>query len=88
MWPRCATSDACWTRLDRLLTLGLPPIGKTMMRKAPASQQTLFEPPTKMAETRLPQNVQTAPVKLLLQALLTGIIDAQRAPTAVPKLKE
>ena len=88
MWPRCATSDACWTRLGRLLTLGLPPIGQTMMREAPASQKTLFETPTKMAETRLPQNVQTAPVRPLLEALLIGIIDAQRALAAVPNLKE
>jgi len=59
-----------------------------MMKKAPASQRTLFEPSTKMAETRLPQNVQTAPARPLLQALLTGLIDAQRALAAVPNLKE
>jgi hypothetical protein len=83
---RCATFDACWTRLGCLPTLDLRPIGKTAMKKSAVLQQNLFDVPTTQAETKLPQNVQTAPLKPLVQALLTDLIAEQRVTAALPSL--
>jgi hypothetical protein len=80
MLLRCAISDACWTRLGHLPTLDLRPIGKTTMKKTPKLQPTLFDVPTTAAKTDLPQNVQTEPLKPLVQDLLTDLIAARRFP--------
>jgi hypothetical protein len=56
-----------------------------MVKKTPVLQQNLFKVPTREAETKLSQNVQTAPLKPLVQALLTGLIAAQRVAAAVPR---
>jgi hypothetical protein len=87
MLPRCAIFDACWTRLGHLPTLDLPPIGQTTMKKMPTSQQNLFAMPTAEAKTGVPQNIQTAPLKPLLQALLTELIVARRFPVAKDEVK-
>jgi hypothetical protein len=80
MLPRCAISDACWTRLGHLPTLDLRPIGKTTMKKMPTLQPNLFDVPTTAAKTGLPPNIQTAPLKPLVQALLADFIAARRFP--------
>jgi len=43
--------------------------------------------PTREAETKLPENVQTEPLKPLLQALLIDLLAAQRVASEVPGLK-
>ena len=48
------------------------------MKKTPTLQQNLFDVPTTEAETKLPQNIQMAPLKPLVQALLTDLIAAKR----------
>jgi hypothetical protein len=48
------------------------------MKQTPTLQLNLFNAPTTEAETRLPQNIQTEPLKSLVQALLTDLIAAQR----------
>lgn len=48
------------------------------MKQTPALQQNLFNAPTTEAETRLPQNIRTEPLKSLVQALLTDLIAAER----------
>jgi hypothetical protein len=78
MLPRCEIFDACWTRLGHLPTLDLRPIGKTTMKKMPTLQPNLFDVPTTAAKTDLPQNIQTVPLKPLVQALLTDLIAARR----------
>jgi len=87
MLPRCAISDACWTRLGHLPTLDLRPIGKTTMKKMPKLQPNLFDVPTTAARTDLPQNIQTAPLKPLVQALLTDLIAARRFPVGKDEMK-
>jgi hypothetical protein len=87
MLPRCALSDACWTRLGHLPTLDLRPIGKTTMIKMPTLQPNLFDVPTTAAKTDLPQNIQTAPLKPLVQALLTEFIAARRLPVGMDEVK-
>jgi len=57
------------------------------MKKTPVLQQNLFKVPTREAETKLPQNVRTAPLKPLVEALLTDLLAAQRVASAVPGLK-
>jgi hypothetical protein len=86
MLPRCVIFDACWTRLGHLPTLDLRPIGKTTMKKMPTLQPNLFDVPT-AAKTDLPQNIQTAPLKLLVQALLTDLIAARRFPVGKDEVK-
>jgi hypothetical protein len=78
MLPRCEIFGAFWTRLGRLPTLDLRPIGKTTMKKMPTLQPNLFDVPTTAAKTDLPQNIQTVPLKPLVQALLTDLIAARR----------
>jgi hypothetical protein len=87
MLPRCAIFDAYWTRLGHLLTLDRPPIGQTTMKKMPIPQQNLFDVPTTEAKTGLPQNIQTAPLKPLVQALLTDFIAARRFPVGKDEVK-
>jgi hypothetical protein len=57
------------------------------MKKTAALQQNLFDVSKTGAETQLPQNIQTAPLKPLVQALLTDLIAAQRRVAAVPQPK-
>ena len=87
MLPRCAISDACWTRLDHLPTLDLRLIGKTTMKKMLTLQPNLFDVPTAAAKTDLPPNIQTAPLKPLVQALLTDLIAARRFPVGKDEVK-
>jgi hypothetical protein len=87
MLQRCAISDACWTRLDRFPTLDLRPIGKTTMKNIPTLQPNLFDVPTTAAKTDLPRNIQTAPLKPLVQALLTDFIAAGRFPVGKDEVK-
>jgi hypothetical protein len=58
-------------------------IGGTMMRKTPRLQRSLFNVPATVTVIILPQNIQTAPLKPLVQALLTDLIDGQRRVAAV-----
>jgi hypothetical protein len=87
MLPRCAISDACWTRLGHLPTLDLRQIGKTTMKKMPTLQPNLFDVPAAAAKTDLPPNIQTAPLKPLVQALLTDFIAAWRVPVGKDEVK-
>ena len=87
MLPRCAIFAACWTQLGHLPTLDLPPIGRTTMKKIPTPQQNLFDVPTAEAKTSLPRNIQTAPLKPLVQALLTDLIAARRFPLVKDEVK-
>ena len=50
------------------------------MKKMPTLQPNLFDVPTAAAKTDLPRNIQTAPLKPLVQALLTDFIAAGRFP--------
>ncbi len=54
-----------------------------MMRKTPRLQRSLFNVPATVTVIILPQNIQTAPLKPLVQALLTDLIDGQRRVAAV-----
>jgi hypothetical protein len=54
------------------------------MKQTPTLQQNLFNAPTTEAETKVPQNVPTAPLKPLVQALLTDLIAAQKVAAVVP----
>jgi hypothetical protein len=87
MLPRCAISDACWTRLGHLPTLDLRQIGKTTMKKMP----TLHAEPIRCADGSsqggLASNIQTAPLKPLVQALLTDFIAARRVPVGKDEVK-
>jgi hypothetical protein len=58
-----------------------------MMKKMPRPQRGLFDVPPTVTATRAPQNVQTAPLRPLVQALLTDLIDGQRRVAAVPARK-
>ena len=57
------------------------------MKQTPALQQNLFNAPTTNAETKVPQNVRTAPLKPLVRALLTDLITAQNVAAAGPSPK-
>jgi hypothetical protein len=54
------------------------------MKRTPRLQPNLFDVPTVVTVTRPPPNIQTAPLKPLVQALLTDLIDGQRRAAAVP----
>jgi hypothetical protein len=54
------------------------------MKQTPTLQQNLFNAPTTKDETKVPQNVRTALLKPLVQALLTDLIAAQKVAAAVP----
>jgi hypothetical protein len=68
--------------------IGLRPIGGTTMKRISKLQQNLFDVPTTVTVTRVPQDIQTAPLKPLVQALLTDLIDEQRRMAAVPGRKD
>ncbi|WP_146101762.1 hypothetical protein [Rhodopila globiformis] len=53
------------------------------MKRTPRLQSNLFDVPATVTVTRTPQNIQTAPLKPLVQALLTDLIDEQRRIAAV-----
>jgi hypothetical protein len=54
------------------------------VKKMLSGQQNLFDVPTTGAKVGLPQDVQTAPLKPLVQALLTDLIAAHRLAAAIP----
>ena len=54
------------------------------MKRTPRRQPNLFDVPATATVTRTPQNIQTAPLKPLVQALLTEFIDGRRRAAAVP----
>ncbi|HEX3996475.1 MAG TPA: hypothetical protein VHX39_35345 [Acetobacteraceae bacterium] len=64
--------------------LDLQLIGETMMKKTRSVQRNLFDMPATLVGTRLPQSIQTAPLKLLVQALLADLIAAPRPTPTVP----
>ncbi len=57
------------------------------MKKMPTLQPNLFDVPTTPAKTDVPQNIQTAPLKPLVQALLTDFIAARRVPVGKDEVK-
>ena len=57
------------------------------MKKIPTPQQNLFDVPPAEAKTSLPRNIQTAPLKPLVQALLTDLIAARRVPVGKDEVK-
>jgi hypothetical protein len=57
------------------------------MNKIPTPQQNLFDVQAAEAKRRLPRNIQTAPLKPLVQALLTDLIAARRFPTVKDEVK-
>ena len=87
MLPRCAISDACWTRLGHFPTLDLRQIGKTTMKKMLTLQPNLFDVPTAAAKTDLPPNIQMTPLKPLVQALLNDFIAARRVQVGKDEVK-
>jgi hypothetical protein len=48
------------------------------MKKTPALQQSLFHLSKREAATELPHNVQTAPLKPLVMALLSDLVATER----------
>ena len=54
------------------------------MKKTPSLQRSLFDMPATVAVMRAPQNIQTTPLKPLVQALLTDLIEGQRRVAAIP----
>jgi len=58
-----------------------------MMKKTPSLQRSLFDVPATVTVMRAPQNIPTTPLKPLVQALLTDLIDGQRRVAAVPARK-
>jgi hypothetical protein len=64
--------------------LDLQSIGETMMKKTRSLQRNLFDIPATSIGTRLPQNIQAAPLKLLVQALLADLTAAPRPTPTVP----
>ena len=57
------------------------------MKKMPTLQPNLFDVPTTAAKTDLPPNIQTAPLKPLVQALLADLIAARRLPVSNDEVK-
>jgi hypothetical protein len=68
--------------------IGLRLIAGTTMRKTPKLQWNLFDVPTTLTVTRVPQDIPTAPLKPLVQALLTDLIDKPRRRAVVPGRKD
>jgi len=62
--------------------IDLRPIGGTTTKKTPRIQPNLFDVPTAVTVTRPPPNIQTGPLKPLVRALLTDLIDGQRRAAA------
>jgi hypothetical protein len=58
--------------------IGLRLIAGTTMKKTPKLQRNLFDVPTTLTVSRVPQDILTAPLKPLVRALLTDLIDKQR----------
>jgi len=58
-----------------------------MMKKTPSLQRSLFDVPATVTVMRAPQSIPTTPLKPLVQALLTDLIDGQRRVAAVPARK-
>ncbi len=56
-----------------------------MMKKTPSLQPGLFDVPATVTVMKAPQNIPTAPLKPLVQALLNDLIDGQRRVAAVPR---
>ena len=58
------------------------------MKKTPKLQRNLFDVPTTLTVSRVPQDILTAPLKPLVQALLTDLIDKQRRMAVAPGRKD
>jgi hypothetical protein len=67
--------------------IDLRSIGGTMMKKTPSLQRSLFDAPAAVTVMRAPQDIPTAPLKPLVQALLTELVEGQRRVAAVPARK-
>jgi hypothetical protein len=57
------------------------------MKKMLTLQPSLFDVPTVAAKTDLPPNIQTGPLKPLVQALLADFIAARRVPVGKDEVK-
>ena len=57
------------------------------MKKTPSLQRSLFDAPTTVTVVMPPQNIPTAPLKPLVQALLTELVEGQGRVAAVPARK-
>ena len=68
--------------------IGFRLIAGTTMNKTPKPQRNLFDVPTTLTVTRVPRDIPTAPLKPLVQALLTDLIDKQRRMAVVPGRKD
>ena len=58
-----------------------------MMKKTPSLQRSLFDASATVTVMRAPQDIPTAPLKPLVQALLTELVEGQRRVAAVPARK-
>lgn len=58
-----------------------------MMKKTPSLQRSLFNAPAPVTVVRAPQNIPTAPLQPLVQALLIDLVDGQRRVAAVSARK-
>ena len=58
------------------------------MKRTPKLQRNLFDVPTTLTVSRVLQDIPTAPLKPLVKALLTDLIDEQRRMAAVPGRKD
>jgi hypothetical protein len=68
--------------------IGVRLIAGTTMKKTPKLQRNLFDVPTTLTVTKVPQDIPTAPLRPLVQALLTDLIDKQRQMVVVPGRKD
>ncbi len=57
------------------------------MKKTPSLQRSLFDVPAAVTVMRAPQNIPTALLKPLVQALLTELVEGQRRVAAVSARK-
>jgi len=67
--------------------IDLRSIGGTMMKMTPSLQRNLFDASAPVTVMRSPQNIPTAPLKPLVQALLMDLVDGQRRVAAVSARK-
>ena len=58
------------------------------MKRTPKLQRNLFDVPTTVTVTGMRQDIPAAPLKPLVQALLTDLIDEQRRMAVVPGRKD
>jgi hypothetical protein len=58
------------------------------MKQPPALQHNLFNAPTTETKAKLPKNIQTEPLRSLVQALLTDLITAKDPMAAVASRRD